>query len=180
MVLTTTTTIVEAVDVYNEIEKKRYQASLLFRHHMCLCKEDFALLVESNLMDELVKLVEDVDRSKKMLDYANRFQTDLPKDTDESEKMVLVKEQKRKTLMTMKMKVIFSTWKTKTKIRMMKKKKTTIQTKKTNIKTVALSRSRWKMKLPFVWMHRHKLTMNWMTLLWSASTTTANDKTRPT
>jgi hypothetical protein len=84
--VSSTTTIAQAVDVYNAIEKKRYQAPLLLRHHMWLRKEYFSLLIDSNLMDELVKLLEDVDRSRKMQNNANRVQTGLPKDTDESEK----------------------------------------------------------------------------------------------
>jgi hypothetical protein len=51
-------TVVQAIDVYADQQKKRYQSSLLAEHKICLCKEDFSLLVQCNLMDELIQTVE--------------------------------------------------------------------------------------------------------------------------
>jgi hypothetical protein len=59
--------LVQAVDIYVEIGKKRNQSTLLAQYKMLLCKEDVSLLVQCNLMDELIQVVEDVDRAKMIL-----------------------------------------------------------------------------------------------------------------
>jgi hypothetical protein len=63
------TTVVQAVDVYAERQKKRYQTALLVQHKMLLSNEDFSLLVQSNLMDELIQVIEDIDPAAKATYY---------------------------------------------------------------------------------------------------------------
>lgn len=73
-----TATIVQAIDVYAELEKKRYQTSLLCRHKTFFQKEDFSLLVQCNLMDELIQTFENIDSINKASSHDD--------DDDENEK----------------------------------------------------------------------------------------------
>jgi hypothetical protein len=63
------TTMVQAVDVYTERQKKRYQKILLAKQQIFLVEKDFSLLVEANLMDELIQLAEDLDPVTKAENY---------------------------------------------------------------------------------------------------------------
>ena len=59
-----TTTIVQAVDVYALLKKKRYQSTLLALHRMYLCKNHLCLLEHHGLLDQLVQVAEDGDRTR--------------------------------------------------------------------------------------------------------------------
>jgi hypothetical protein len=63
------TTMVQAVDVYAERQKTRYQKLLLPKQQIFLCKKDFSLLVEANLMNDLIQLVEDLESVTKAENY---------------------------------------------------------------------------------------------------------------
>lgn len=63
------TTVVQAVNVYAERQKQIYQTALLVHHKMLLRNEDFSLLVQFNLMDQLIQVIEDIDPVAKATYY---------------------------------------------------------------------------------------------------------------
>jgi hypothetical protein len=78
--LSSTTTIVSAVDIKAAIAKKYHQASVLHRHAMFLREEDFSRLMHHGLIDQIVKVFEDAEREKGI------YQSEInDKDEDEDE-----------------------------------------------------------------------------------------------
>ena len=59
------TTVVDAIDIDTVYDKKRYQSAILAEHMIFLRKEDFSLLVQYNLMEELIQVVGHVDTIRK-------------------------------------------------------------------------------------------------------------------
>ena len=65
----TTTTTVSAIDMNNKIDKKKeHETMILHQHDIFLREEDFSLLVQSGLIDQLVRVFEAADREKRKLE----------------------------------------------------------------------------------------------------------------
>jgi len=58
------TTVVQPVDAYAILNKKRYQRRLLSMYHMYLRISDISLLDDHGLLNQLVEFVENIDRTK--------------------------------------------------------------------------------------------------------------------
>ncbi|CAF1369321.1 unnamed protein product [Adineta steineri] len=76
-ILSTTTKtkaiVAQAVDVDAAREKRRYQLRLLAFHTISLHKSDFALLDHHGLLDPLVQIIEDVERTGAITPYLQSF-----------------------------------------------------------------------------------------------------------
>jgi hypothetical protein len=65
----TRTTVVQPVDAYAILEKKRYQRRILQMHNIFLCTSDLSLLDDHGSLDQLVEIVETVDRAREKSPY---------------------------------------------------------------------------------------------------------------